>query len=211
MAVGETACVSVHGANRLGSNSLTDLMVFGRAAGLRCAELLTPGERQPEPKRDWTEAHLARFDRLRHASGAVPTAALRRRMQATMQEDAPIFRTGKDMERGVERLAQVHAGRGDLHVSDRGLIWNTDLLETLEFDNLLGCAMVTMTSALHRQESRGAHAREDFPDRDDANWMKHTLAWLDDASGEVTLDHRPVHDHPMSNDIAAIPPKARVY
>jgi succinate dehydrogenase / fumarate reductase flavoprotein subunit len=211
MAVGEAACVSVHGANRLGSNSLTDLVVFGRAAGLRAAELIKPGAPQPDPNDALTDPHLARFDRLRNAAGGTPTAALRIEMQKTMQEDAPIFRAGADMVRGVERLSAVHARKADLKVSDRGLIWNTDLVETLELENLIGCAMVTMAGALQRQESRGAHAREDFPDRDDINWMKHTLAWLDDANGTVRIDHRPVHAQPMSNDIASIPPKARVY
>jgi len=211
MSVGEAACVSVHGANRLGSNSLTDLVVFGRAVALRAAELIKPGASQPDPSDALSEPHLARFDRLRNASGGTPTAALRLEMQRTMQEDAPIFRTGPDMTRGVERLSAAHASKADLKVSDRGLIWNTDLVETLELENLLGCAMVVMAGALQRQESRGAHAREDFPDRDDANWMKHTLAWLDDSSGKVRLDDRPVQMQPMTKDIASIPPKERVY
>jgi succinate dehydrogenase / fumarate reductase flavoprotein subunit len=210
MAVGEAACVSVHGANRLGSNSLTDLVVFGRAAGLRAAELVKPGEGQPEPKASWTDGHLERFDRMRNAAGGTPTASLRLEMQKTTQDDAPIFRNGKDLARGVQRLADVHARKADLHVSDRGLIWNTDLVETLELDNLIGCAMVTVSSALNREESRGAHAREDFPERDDKTWMKHTLAWLDPA-GKVKLDYRPVHAFTMTNEVSYIPPKARVY
>jgi succinate dehydrogenase / fumarate reductase flavoprotein subunit len=211
MAVGEGACVSVHGANRLGSNSLCDIVVFGRAAGLRCAELLKAGATQPEPKPAWTDAHLARFDRLRHASGATTTAALRLEMQVAMQEDAAVFRTGDSLQSGVRRIAEVCAKRADLHVTDRGLVWNTDLMETLELENLIAQATVTVNGALNRTESRGAHAREDFEHRDDVNWMKHTLAWFDDATGKVKIDYRPVHSQPMSNDIASIPPKARVY
>jgi len=211
MAVGEAACVSVHGSNRLGSNSLCDLVVFGRAVGLRCGDTLKAGATQPEPKPHWSDAHFARFDRLRNAAGATPTAKLRLEMQVAMQDDAAVFRTGETLKSGVERLARVNAQRGDLQVSDRGLIWNTDLVETLEFENLVAQATVTVEGALNRTESRGAHAREDFPDRDDQNWMKHTLAWFDDATGKVEIDFRPVHMQPMSNDIASIPPKARVY
>ena len=211
MAVGEAACVSVHGANRLGSNSLTDLVVFGRAAGLRCGEKLTPGERLREPKSEWTDSHLARFDKFRNASGSQPTAVLRDEMQHVMQDDCAVFRTAETMEEGVEKIAAVYAKLPDIKVTDRGLIWNTDLMETLEFDNLIVQAAVTVSSAVNRQESRGAHAREDFKDRDDVTWMKHTLSWLDIATGKVTLDYRPVHAYTMSNDIAYIQPKARVY
>ena len=210
MAVGEAACVSVHGANRLGSNSLTDLVVFGRAAALRVAETIKAGDSQPEPKAGWTEGHLDRFDRLRNASGPVPTAALRLEMQRAMQEDAAVFRTGETLQQGLERINAVFQKKKDLKVSDRGLVWNTDLVETLELDNLIGNAVVTVAGAVNRQESRGAHAREDFPNRDDKTWMKHTLAWLDET-GKVRLDDRPVHAFTLTNDVAYIPPKARVY
>jgi succinate dehydrogenase / fumarate reductase flavoprotein subunit len=211
MSVGEAACVSVHGANRLGSNSLIDLVVFGRSAALRAAAILKPGEKQPELKAEMTDAHLARFDRLRHASGKTSTAELRLEMQRAMQEDAAVFRTGESLVSGVKRLEAVQARRGDLNVTDHGMIWNTDLMETLELDNLIGQAVVTVVGAENRTESRGAHAREDFADRNDGDWMKHTLAWFDDATGAVKLDYRPVHDYTMTNDIAYIPPKARVY
>ncbi|PIC02197.1 succinate dehydrogenase flavoprotein subunit [Caulobacter sp. X] len=211
MAVGEAACVSVHGANRLGSNSLIDLVVFGRAAALRCAEILKPGAKQPELKDAQTEAHLARFDHFRNASGSTPTASLRLEMQKAMQEDAAVFRTGESLDSGVKRLQTVWDKKGDIKVSDRGLVWNTDLMETLEFDNLIGQAVVTVNGAANRTESRGAHAREDFPDRNDTDWMKHTLAWLDNQSGKVKIDYRPVHSYTMSEDIAYIPPKQRVY
>jgi succinate dehydrogenase / fumarate reductase flavoprotein subunit len=211
MAVGEAACVSVHGANRLGSNSLIDLVVFGRSAALRAADTVKAGEKQPELKASMTDSHLARFDRLRNANGGTTTAALRLEMQRAMQEDAAVFRTGESLRSGVARLEAVHAKRGDLKIADRGLVWNTDLMETLELDNLIGQAAVTVVGAENRTESRGAHAREDFPDRDDKTWMKHTLAWLDDATGKVKIDFRPVHSYTMTNDIAYIPPKARVY
>ncbi len=211
MAVGEAACVSVHGANRLGSNSLIDLVVFGRAVGLRCAETLKAGATQPELKASMTDGHLARLDRLRNANGARPTADLRLEMQRAMQEDAAVFRTGESLQSGVNRIQAVHDARKDIKVSDRGMIWNSDLMETLEFDNLIGQAAVTVNGALNRTESRGAHAREDFSDRNDDQWMKHTLAWFDDATGKVTIDYRPVHSYTMSNDVSYIPPKARVY
>ncbi|MFM8374667.1 MAG: succinate dehydrogenase flavoprotein subunit, partial [Phenylobacterium sp.] len=179
MSVGEAACVSVHGANRLGSNSLIDLVVFGRSAALRAADVLKPGASQPELKPSMTDAHLARFDRLRHADGSTPTAALRLEMQQAMQEDAAVFRTSDSLASGVKRLQAVQDKRKDIKVSDRGLIWNTDLVETLEFENLVVQAVVTVAGAANRTESRGAHAHEDHPDRDDANWMKHTLAWMD--------------------------------
>ena len=211
MAVGEAACVSVHGANRLGSNSLTDLVVFGRAAGLRCAEVLKGGASQPDIKAAMTDGHLARFDRFRNASGGTPTAKLRLDMQMAMQSDAAVFRTGETLADGVRKIADIHARAADIGVTDRSLVWNTDLVETLEFDNLIGQAAVTVSGAQKREESRGAHAREDFPNRDDARWMVHTLSWFDDKTGKVTLDDRPVHAFTMTDEIDYIAPKARVY
>jgi len=211
MAVGEAACVSVHGANRLGSNSLIDLVVFGRAVGMRVADKLKAGATQQEFKASQTEAHLARFDRFRNASGSLKTAELRLEMQKAMQEDVAVYRVGESLQSGVDRLEVVREKAKDIQVSDRGMIWNTDLVETLEFDNLLGQAIVTAAGALNRQESRGAQAREDFPDRNDKTWMKHTLAWCDPAIGKVAIDYRPVHTYTMTSDIEYIKPKARVY
>jgi len=209
MAVGEAACVSVHGANRLGSNSLIDLVVFGRAAGLRAAETTQAGASQRELSADAGKDTLDWLDSRRHASGGTKTAQLRLDMQRAMQENCAVFRTQDILDEGVERVAKVYKGADDILVNDRSMIWNTDLLETLEFDNLIAQAAVTVGSAAARTESRGAHAREDFPDRDDAQWMKHTLAWFD--GGEVKLDDRPVHEYTLSNDIGYIEPKARVY
>jgi succinate dehydrogenase / fumarate reductase flavoprotein subunit len=210
MALGEAACVSVHGANRLGSNSLIDLVVFGRAAAERCAEVVTPGDDQPELPKDSAERSLSRLDKFRHASGGTPTAELRLRMQKVMQANCAVFRTGQVLEEGHKLIHDVHGAVSDVRVTDRSLIWNSDLVETLEFDNLVAQAVVTMDSALNRSESRGAHAREDFPERDDKNWMKHTLAWLDDK-GNVRIDYRPVHAYTLTNDVAYIEPKKRVY
>jgi succinate dehydrogenase / fumarate reductase, flavoprotein subunit len=210
MAVGEAACVSVHGANRLGSNSLIDLVVFGRAAGIRCGDAIEAGKSQADLPKGAGDAALARLDRFRQAKGATPTAKLRLAMQKAMQDDCAVFRTGETLQSGVKRIAEVFAGGADISIADRGMIWNTDLVETLEFDNLIAQAAVTVNSAVNRKESRGAHAREDFPNRDDKEWMKHTLAWVDDG-GRVKIDYRPVHAYTLSNDIEYIAPVARVY
>jgi succinate dehydrogenase / fumarate reductase, flavoprotein subunit len=211
MALGEAACVSVHGANRLGSNSLIDLVVFGRAAGLRAAEMLKPGDKQPELAKDSADFGLSRLDRFRNAKGKTPTAELRLNMQRVMQQNCAVFRTGEVLAEGNEKIHAAWRNGADVSVTDRSLIWNSDLIETMEYDNLIVQAVVTMEGALNRQESRGAHAREDYPKRDDVNWMKHTLAWIDPAKQTVTLDYRPVHAYTMSNDIGYIEPKARVY
>ncbi len=210
MAIGEAACVSVHGANRLGSNSLLDIVVFGRAAANRCADTVKPDTPHKALPAASLDRIVARFDRLRHANGDNSTASLRTRMQRTMQNHAAVFRTGDSMAEGIHLLEDVFAGFEQVHVSDRSLVWNSDLVETLELDNLLGCAMVSIKSAINRTESRGAHAREDYPDRDDDNWMKHTLAWLD-AKGQVTIDYRPVHTYTLTDEVDYIPPKKRVY
>jgi succinate dehydrogenase flavoprotein subunit len=211
MALGEAACVSVHGANRLGSNSLIDLVVFGRAAGQRAAEILKPGESQAELPKDSAELALSRLDRFRHANGKTPTAMLRLAMQKAMQSHCAVFRTGEVLAEGKEQIRAAWRAGQDVGVTDRSLIWNSDLIETLEYDNLIVQAAVTMEGAANRLESRGAHAREDYPNRDDANWMKHTLAWIDPVKQTVSIDYRPVHAFTMSNDVAYIEPKARVY
>jgi succinate dehydrogenase / fumarate reductase flavoprotein subunit len=210
MALGEAGCVSVHGANRLGSNSLIDLVVFGRAAAKRCAEIVTPGEKQADLPKDSADLALSRLDKFRHANGKTLTAQLRGRMQKVMQTNCAVFRTGEILEEGSKLIHETYEAMPDIKVMDRSLIWNTDLIETLELDNLVAQAVVTMDSARTRTESRGAHAREDYPDRDDKSWMKHTLAWLD-AKGKVTLDFRPVHTYTMTNEVSYIEPKARVY
>ncbi|MAY25131.1 MAG: succinate dehydrogenase flavoprotein subunit [Polycyclovorans sp.] len=211
MAVGEAACVSVHGANRLGSNSLLDLVVFGRAAAIRTAEIVKPGQAHKRISGRSEEASLARLDKLRNAKGGTPTASLRLDMQKTMQKHCAVFRDGPLMQEGIAKLKGIIEGFDtDLQVTDRSLIWNTDLMETLELDNLLGQALVTIVGAENRAESRGAHARDDLKDRDDQQWLKHTVAWRSDRS-EVTLDYRPVHMQPMDADVDHIPPMARKY
>lgn len=210
MAIGEAGCVSVHGGNRLGSNSLLDLVVFGRAAALRCAEILTPGANMKDLPSEKITKILDRFDSIRQADGTISTAELREKMQHAMQKDAAVFRTAESLKDGVEVITEIYKMYEDVKVHDRSLIWNSDLVETLELANLLTCALATITSAEARHESRGAHAREDFPDRNDEKWMKHTLAWINE-DGSVKLDYRPVHDYALTDEVEAFPPQVRVY
>jgi succinate dehydrogenase / fumarate reductase flavoprotein subunit len=209
-AIGEAACVSVHGANRLGSNSLLDLIVFGRAVAKRCGQTIQPGQNHRTLSPEKVDAIVGQFDQIRHATGSTPTAEVRDAMQQVMQRDAAVFRTSKTLSEGVESIAKVNAAFDDIKVTDRSLVWNSDLVETLELRNLLGNAVTTMVSAENRKESRGAHAHEDFPERDDDNWMKHTLIWSDEA-GKTTIDYRPVHMYTLSDDVEVVPAKARTY
>jgi Succinate dehydrogenase/fumarate reductase, flavoprotein subunit len=209
MAIGEAACVSVHGANRLGSNSLIDLVVFGRAAAKRAAELVKPGMPHEEVSSAETDKCLGRFDKIRNSKGSSKTAELRLNMQKTMQSKCAVFRTEKTLKEGVDQIRKPYEGMEDISVKDKSLLFNTELVETLEFDNLIRQALTTMDSAYSRKESRGAHAREDYSERDDKNFMKHTLAWQKDK--KVEIKYRDVHSRTLTNDVQYFPPKERVY
>ncbi len=209
-AIGEAACVSVHGANRLGSNSLLDLVVFGRAVANRCAETIKPNQAHVKLPGDACDKSLANLDRLRHANGSLSTAQIRDNMQRTMQNDAAVFRTSQTLADGVRKIREINASFADVKVSDRSLVWNSDLVETFELQNLLGQALATIVSAENRTESRGAHAREDYPKRDDAQWQKHSLCWVGD-DGATHIDYRPVHMYTLDDEVEVVPPKPRVY
>jgi succinate dehydrogenase / fumarate reductase flavoprotein subunit len=210
-AIGEAACVSVHGANRLGSNSLLDLVVFGRAVANRAAETIKPDQAHGRLASDACDQSLANLDKLRNANGGTPTAVIRDRMQRTMQSDAAVFRTQETLSEGVRKIRDIRDSFADVRVSDRSLVWNSDLVETMELQNLLGQALATIVSAENRKESRGAHAREDFPDRNDDEWMKHSLCWVRDEDGATRVDYRPVHLYTLDDEVEMVPPKPRVY
>jgi len=210
MSIGEAACVSVHGANRLGSNSLLDLIVFGRAAAIRASELVKPNTPHKKLASDIADAGFDRFDKIRNSKGKLSTAKIRKEMQAVMQNHASVFRTKEVMAEGLEKVQKIYKSFSEINISDRGMVWNSDLVEALELDNLRGQALATLSGALNREESRGAHAREDFQDRDDKKWMKHTLVKIDDK-GKVTFDYRPVVQNSLTDEVKAFPPKKRVY
>ena len=211
MSIGEASCVSVHGANRLGSNSLLDLVVFGRAASIRASELIKPDDKKPDIPNKYIEKILDRFDKIRHSNGNLPTSKIRLDMQKTMQKHAAVFRTEDSLKEGVNYMHDIYNSFEDIGISDRSMIWNSDLVEALELDNLRSQALVTISAAYNRQESRGAHAREDYKERDDKKWMKHTLIELNEKTGKVKIEYREVSKKTLTDEVEFFPPAKRVY